>query len=212
VGLVHAFARTAALVDGLEGYPVFLPPRSMGHAEFVEILERLARGWRTGVTGACGKDIRGKRRVLAIEAPPSSLHITTREETPDDEREMSESDTTGPPSSSSSMSSSMSSSSSTSTFVRSSSSSPLSSTHASPITPPVSPTPDPMLVENLGCARILLAPVVKRQRERAEEKRKEQAKGGKKNVPINIPMHGPRVEIILAWLGATVLSDLEAVA
>ncbi|TFK56419.1 hypothetical protein OE88DRAFT_1649692 [Heliocybe sulcata] len=193
VGLVHAFARTAALVDGLEGYPVFLPPRSMGHAEFVEILERLARGWRTGVVGVGGRDARGKGRVLAIEAPPPVLRAaSTREGTPEDD-----SDAPGPSASSSSISSC-----STSTLVESVASSP------------VLPTPDPMLVENLECARILLAPVVKRQRERAEEKRREQAKGGKgkKSVPINIPMHGPRVEVVLAWLGATVLSDLEAVA
>ncbi|EPQ60075.1 hypothetical protein GLOTRDRAFT_51932 [Gloeophyllum trabeum ATCC 11539] len=202
VGLVHAFARTAALVDGLEGYPVFLPPRSMAHAEFVEILERLARGWRVGVVGTRRKDGRGgKSKVLTIEAPPPPL--PERESTPEDERDASETDTIGPSASSSSISSACGST--TSTFVGSSSSSPTSS-------PVTSPAPDPMLVENLMCARVLLAPVVKRQRERAEEKRREQAKGGKKGVSINIPMHGPRVEIVLAWLGATALSEMEAVA
>lgn len=47
--LVPTFTRSALLVDGLEGYPVFLPPRSMSQAEFVEVLERLAGGWKNGV-------------------------------------------------------------------------------------------------------------------------------------------------------------------
>jgi hypothetical protein len=37
----------------------------------------------------------------------------------------------------------------------------------------------------------------------------EQATNGeKKKGPINIPLHGPRVDVILAWLGATHLPDL----
>jgi len=31
----------------------------------------------------------------------------------------------------------------------------------------------------------------------------------KKNVTINIPLHGPRVEVILAWLGAVHLPELD---
>ena len=51
--LVNAFDRSANLVAGLEGYPVFLPPRSMAQAEFLEVLDRLAGGWRYGkFTGA----------------------------------------------------------------------------------------------------------------------------------------------------------------
>ncbi|EEB99401.1 hypothetical protein MPER_00929, partial [Moniliophthora perniciosa FA553] len=96
-------------------------------------------------------------------------------------------------------------------------------------------------VEALECARILLAPVIVRQRERAEKAKTERAeraaeraraasaalvkaRGGqekalvhvngsevkpKKPVPINIPLHGPRVEVVLAWLGAVHLPELE---
>ena len=67
--LLATFVRTASLVDGLEGYPVFLPPRSMAQAEFVEVLERLAGGWRAGVQphSLARAQTNGK---LAIEAPP----------------------------------------------------------------------------------------------------------------------------------------------
>jgi len=59
--------------------------------------------------------------------------------------------------------------------------------------------------------RILLAPVAARQRQKAEKAITEKAAGGSKKKPlnINIPLHGPRVEIILAWLGAVHLVELE---
>ena len=51
--LVNVFDRSTNLVAGLEGYLVFLPPRSMAQAEFLEVLDRLAGGWRYGkFTGA----------------------------------------------------------------------------------------------------------------------------------------------------------------
>jgi hypothetical protein len=61
--------------------------------------------------------------------------------------------------------------------------------------------------------RILLAPVAARQRERAEKSAVEKAAGSnaKKPLNINIPLHGPRVEIILAWLGAVHLVELASV-
>ena len=72
------------------------------------------------------------------------------------------------------------------------------------------------LKEALDAARILLAPVVKRQREKVEKAAAEKAGGGKgknkKPMNINIPLHGPRVEIVLAWLGAVYLPELDAVA
>jgi hypothetical protein len=133
--LLPTFARTAALVDGLEGYPVFLPPRSMSQAEFIEVLERLAGGWRVGLQ-------------------------------PHSERN-------------------------------------LPSNGSGSIT----------LSETLDCMRILLAPVAARQRERAEKSAVEKAAGSnaKKPLNINIPLHGPRVEIILAWLGAVHLVELASV-
>ena len=68
--------------------------------------------------------------------------------------------------------------------------------------------------EVLDAARILLAPVVKRQRERAEKNAVEKVSGKGKTKPlnINIPLHGPRVEIVLAWLGAVYLPELDAIA
>jgi len=68
---------------------------------------------------------------------------------------------------------------------------------------------DKVLVRSLEALRVLLAPVAKRQREREEDALQS---GEKKKGPINIPLHGPRVEVILAWLGATHLAELESVA
>jgi len=47
--LLRAFVCVATVVDDLEGYPIFLPPRSMAQVEFVETLEHLAGGWRISV-------------------------------------------------------------------------------------------------------------------------------------------------------------------
>lgn len=48
--VLNSYVKIAHLVDGLEGYPVFLPARSMAQAEFVEVFERLLGGWRFGAT------------------------------------------------------------------------------------------------------------------------------------------------------------------
>jgi hypothetical protein len=59
--LLRAFIRAATVVDGLEGYPVFLPRRSMAQVEFIETLERLAGGWRRRAASfacACAPDER----------------------------------------------------------------------------------------------------------------------------------------------------------
>jgi hypothetical protein len=37
-------------------------------------------------------------------------------------------------------------------------------------------------------------------------------KGQGKPLPINIPLHGPRVEVVLAWFAAVWLVELESVA
>ncbi|SCZ99462.1 BZ3500_MvSof-1268-A1-R1_Chr3-1g06022 [Microbotryum saponariae] len=44
--LVQAHARTVRLMDHLEGYPVFLPARSLTMSEYAEVLERLSATWR----------------------------------------------------------------------------------------------------------------------------------------------------------------------
>ena len=82
--LVNAFDRSANLVAGLEGYPVFLPPRSMAQAEFLEVLDRLAGGWRYGkFTGALARTKRGSQRWaqdtchhhFSSQHPPSKTPI-----------------------------------------------------------------------------------------------------------------------------------------
>ena len=62
---------------------------------------------------------------------------------------------------------------------------------------------------SLNCVRILLAPVAKRQREKAEQAAADKANGKEKKPTLNIPLHGPRVEIILAWVGAMHLPVLD---
>jgi hypothetical protein len=194
--LLPSFTHTAALVDGLEGYPVFLPPRSMAQAEFVEVLERLASGWKSGVQPYSHSRVSSGK--LAIEAPllaqphPSS----PGELSPDDHDPHA-------PSTSAAAAAAPGGGSATKTddFVT-----PL---HASPVE----------LAESLDCLRELLAPVAKRRRQRAEKAAAEKtARGatnngnGKKTLQINIPLHGPRVEIILAWLAAVHLVELDSVA
>ncbi|KDQ31479.1 hypothetical protein PLEOSDRAFT_1054549 [Pleurotus ostreatus PC15] len=192
VQILPTFIRTATLVDGLEGYPVFLPPRSMAQAEFVEILERLAGGWRHGIQphsfAGDGKPSKGR---LAIEPPsPMVSHPPSTSSS-----SVSEFDPLAPSSSSSTVfpplgcPTELTDGQSNGTSRRS--------------------TRQDALVA-LDCARILLAPVVKRQRQRAEKAAQEKAAGAKKKpLSINIPLHGPRVEVMLAWLAAVHLPELE---
>jgi len=238
-GLIPTFIRTTCVVDGLEGYPIFLPPRSMAQAEFIEILERLACGWRNGVQPHSLSSQRGKGR-LAIEGPqmvPAARVLVERSTSYQDDED--DSCPAGPSSCSSTRKNScngvsrrssnggggsfvyppftqhppLSDSGSQSTLATSSSSS--ASSTQSPTIPSPIPTPARRAdaVEALDSARVLLAPVVKRQRKRAEKAAAEKAAlgGKKKPVQINIPLHGPRVEVILAWLGAVHLPELDGV-
>lgn len=199
--ILPTFIRTAALVDGLEGYPVFLPPRSMGQAEFIEVLERLAGGWRNGVQPHSLSNQRGKGR-LAIDAPPVSPS-----------RLVNGSGTLSASSSSSSFVLQGVNGSSSSSMLNGQlhSDAPKTNGHTEHHEEDQAAEPlRPDAAEALDCARILLAPVYKRQRERAEKAAMEKNVGGKKKpIPINIPLHGPRVEIILAWLGAVHLPELD---
>ncbi|KAF9820781.1 hypothetical protein IEO21_01224 [Rhodonia placenta] len=199
-GLLPAFTRTAAVVDGLEGYPVFLPPRSMAQAEFVEVLERLAGGWRNGVQP---HSLSSLGSMLALEAPPTfSVKAKEVDRVP------------SPPSPD--MDRLAASASSLMLGVNGSSSS--TAVHMSPAPSgretPSSGTERVDSAEALDCARILLAPVAMRLCEKLEKAEKEKAanKGKKKPLNINIPLHGPRVEIVLAWLGAVHLPELDTVA
>jgi len=247
-GLLRAFVRAATVVDGLEGYPIFLPPRSMAQVEFVETLERLAGGWRIGVqphsrarararNGNGSNTYNGK---LAIEAPPVRSSSPLASSAPPSPVPVEAplplvAGTWFDPLSPSTSSSSALRSASTSTLALAP---PTPSRRATP-----SPSPGPGLhgnidlAEALDCARIILAPVAERQLARAEqnalEKRKLSSspsssssssvssvygdgagnsnKGKGKPLPINIPLHGPRVEVVLAWLAAVWLVELEGV-
>jgi len=239
-GILPTFIRTASVVDGLEGYPIFLPPRSMAQAEFIEILERLAGGWKNGVQPHSLSAQRGKSR-LAIEGPPplaafpsyASLEKSILDQDNEDDvhaaagsssssirKVMFSSNGVNGSGSSANFAcipltqySHLNDSASQSTLATSSSSS--SSSPGSPTIPPPISMPTERrradAVEALDCARMLLAPVFKRQRERFEKAAAEKAAlgGKKKPVPINIPLHGPRVEVILAWLGAVHLAELD---
>lgn len=196
--LLTTFSRTAVIVDGLEGYPVFLPPRSMAQAEFIEVLERLASGWMLGVQPH--SYAQGKKAInrLAIEpsrppSPPMSSIDAVSTYSTDTESFTAFA--------SFSNSSQVPSGSSLPTNGRNTPSSSFSGSHED-------------LIEALDCARILLVPVAVRQKERAEKAAAEKVKGGNKKKPLNfnIPLYGPRVEIILAWFAAVHLVELESVA
>ncbi|GLB43647.1 hypothetical protein LshimejAT787_1401590 [Lyophyllum shimeji] len=226
INILPTFARTAALVDGLEGYPVFLPPRSMGQAEFIEVLERLAGSWKHGIQPHSLSAHRGNGKGrLAIEAPPPPpppppvsrpliplmhadacpLQAVSASPPPLDERRGSSSSA----STSRKNSSSHGECSSSAAVEAEDGAAPVplmdgSHAHVSPL--------KANGAHALDCARILLAPVVKRQRERAERAAAEKANGTagrKKPATLSIPLHGPRVEVILAWLGAVHLPELD---
>jgi len=192
--LLPSFIQTACVVDGLEGYPVFLPPRSMAQAEFIEVLERLAGGWRNGIQPHSLTTQRGKTR-LAIEGPPvvrrfSAMSISRNNSQSECEDER------------------IAGSSSSAHDLRSPGLSPSTS-----IQEEILSSHRDDAAEALDYARILLAPVYKRQRQRAEKAALEKAAnfGKAKPAPINIPLHGPRVEVILAWFGAVHLPELTGV-
>ncbi|KAF8167316.1 hypothetical protein B0H34DRAFT_779131 [Crassisporium funariophilum] len=227
--ILPTFVRTAALVDGLEGYPIFLPPRSMAQAEFVEVLERLAGGWWNGVQPHSLSAQRGKER-LAIEGPPSIPPSTSErsyfEQDPEDDNQAGSSSSSSTRKNSACLGESSSNLSHSMQPWESSSSSSLrkNSTSKGEVQEEIGTNlPDLMHLAlkatprradaavALDCARILLAPVAKRQRERAEKAAADKASGmgKKKPAPINIPLHGPRVEVILAWLGAVHLPELD---
>ncbi|EIW87174.1 hypothetical protein CONPUDRAFT_134458 [Coniophora puteana RWD-64-598 SS2] len=225
--LLHAFPRAAVLVDSLEGYPVFLPPRSMAQAEFVEVLERLAGGWAVGVQPHSymrGGAAAGKLK-LAIEPPPmmpatsSSVLPATPEEGWLAAEGEAANGTTHPIASSSS--------SSSTPIVppsASSSSSPGPSSSSLPTPPPSSEFSEDthahhsaerraVLLESLDALRILLSPVAARQAQRERDAAPSAGTGAsKKPLNLNIPLHGPRVEIVLAFLAAVHLGELESVA
>ena len=192
------------IVDGLEGYPVFLPPRSMAQAEFAEILERLASGWAVGLQpNSCSR-----KRLM----PSGSLKSNGKDREVEPET-AGVTDEYPQPLPSFSISDCSPSASSVAKYTGASSSR-VPSPALTPTTNGTSHMPDNfVLMQSLDHLRILLQPVAKRQKERVEMEQEEAATGRKKKgSPISIPLHGPRVEIILAWLAAVHLAELEKVA
>ena len=196
--LLATFARSAVIVDGLEGYPIFLPPRSMAQAEFIEVLERLASGWKVGIQPHSAMRAGPVANRLAIEPPPVSPSSSLLEVM--------------------SFSSGDTADSLSTPFASTSSAAAKATIPLLPNAPgcdasAIKQAPAD-LVEALDCARILLVPVAARQRERASQAAAERASNSTKKKPlnINIPLHGPRVEIILAWLAAVHLMEFESVA
>ncbi|KAJ3782695.1 hypothetical protein GGU10DRAFT_363033 [Lentinula aff. detonsa] len=229
--ILPTFIRTAALVDGLEGYPVFLPPRSMAQAEFIEVLERLASAWKKGhfedeyalvpVRNRNGTNAPSSipvSRATSTYSPAStsgsSSPATTTTDLYDDILGTAPSESSATDVGEGGSSSSSEPGCSVSAFHAAASSTSADAFVPSPISSTVSPRPD--AADALDSLRILLAPVIARQRERAEAaagKRREKAGLGKGArdlpVPLNIPLHGPRVEVVLAWLGAVHLPELD---
>ncbi|KAE9395555.1 hypothetical protein BT96DRAFT_1021897 [Gymnopus androsaceus JB14] len=186
--VLPTFARTAALVDGLEGYPVFLPPRSMAQAEFVEVLERLSSGWKKGAfeDEFALVPVNRRRGATSPSSIPTSRTGSTYSAAGSSSSRASSPATTdlgedvlgsaSLPESSSTSVRGGSGSSGAGAFAGG------SSTYFSPgpsPTPSVSQRPD--AAEALDSLRILLSPVINRQRERYrtatadKEKEKERA-------------------------------------
>lgn len=215
VSVLPAYQKAASLVDGLEGYPVFLPARSMAQAEFVEILERLATTWAPGTLP----------HSLAV---PKTLAIEPGSITPSPISSIAESQL-------GSVNSTRTTSPTTEYDTFSDLSEPSKGSLALTRLPskfseinqskrngrrqsaddndlPERGTPGTSRV-NLDCLRILLAPVVNRQRTRREGKDNQSngkgAANAKQTLSVNIPLHGPRVDLALAYIGAVHLPELD---
>jgi hypothetical protein len=172
----------------------------MAQAEFAEILERLASGWAVGLQpNSCSRKrlmpsgsfkSNGKDREIG----PEPIIVTDEYLQP--------------------LPTFCITSTCGADNFAGASSSRVSSPALSPATSGALHMPDNFaLMQSLDYLRILLQPVAKRQKERVEVEQEEAAVGKKKKgLSISIPLHGPRVEIILAWLAAVHLVELERVA
>jgi len=207
--ILPLFVRAASISEGSEGYPVFLPPRSMAQAEFIEVLERLARGWRKGIQPHSLSNQRGKGRVVDTKRLTSKPSLTALLPSPSVSRSDSyhelETDVIAGSSSSSRFGNGIETPQVANEFALMLDTHRVATSNDEPSTERRSDA-----AEALNCARILLAPVAKRQRDLAQKLASEKA-GSKstKPAPISIPLHGPKVEVILAWLGAVHLLELD---
>lgn len=206
--ILPLFIRTAAIAEGSEGYPVFLPPRSMAQAEFVEVLERLARGWKNGIQPHSLSNQRGKGRLVDTGKLPWKPALIT---SPPVSRSESyhEFDTDMAAASTSSMNR-VGNGSDESQQAINELALTLDASRAPTSSDGSSAERRSDAAEALNCARILLAPVAKRQRDLTQRLAAEKASSNStKPAPITIPLHGPKVEVILAWLGAVHLPELD---
>jgi hypothetical protein len=169
--LLPTFSRTTMIVDGLEGYPVFLPPRSMAQAEFAEILERLASGWAVGLQpNSCSR-----RRLM-----PSGSFKSNGKDREVEPEPVGVADEYPQPLPSFSISDYSPSGLVSGNFAGASSSR-VPSPALTPTTSGTSHVPDNFtLMQSLDHLRILLQPVAKRQKERARWSRKKLQRGRKR--------------------------------
>ena len=251
--LLPTFARTAHLVVGLEGYPVFLPPRSMAQAEWIETLERLAGGWNLGKLPEYG--VESSLVQIArddyqepgfVDSPSGSEPPSSPTSTSGDSSSYTCARSSAFPPSSTAGSSGLSqlSASSSSTAVVLGCASSISGSGMDAIAISKTYSSSAGRLSALTGLRVLLAPVMSKQKEAAsatsgalvpvtssrgknvspitslKEKEREDANANtdtgtilnfnaRGKASINIPLHGPRVEIMLAWLAAVHLPELE---
>ncbi|PVG00907.1 hypothetical protein CPB86DRAFT_773518 [Serendipita vermifera] len=221
ISVLPAYQRAAALIDGLEGYPVFLPARSMAQAEFVEILERLTTSWAPGTQLLASS----RPKLLMIEDTPSTDSPVGTDTPFDITRESSASTRTASPITEEdglSLSSDLTRGSLALTLsfnnqYQPMAPSPREDTGSPDVEFDLDGITDPVERNsiNLNCLRVLLSPVAKRQRTRMEQERDggqdgDGANGNKAaGLSINIPLHGPRVDISLAYIAAVHLPELD---
>ena len=164
----------------------------MVQAEFLEVLDRLADGWRYSKFTEALVRTTPRLPEMGARRTSSPLLITA----PAVEDAALTSSCAGP------------------STMKSVKRLPHPAVHGSPENNDVDNDRTDSLKENLDYLRILLAPVISRQKEKAEKAAREKAMGTdkKKPAPINLSLHGPRVDIVLAWLGGVHLPELESVA
>jgi hypothetical protein len=196
--LLTTFVRAAAIVGGLEGYPVFLPARSVAQADFFEVLDRLADGWSAGTSLSADVGPLSRREGKQAMRSPSSTSF----------------DGIFPEEDKVTHSSGPSSSSAPQRVLRQN-----SDAAATPSSTMTMNAAEPR--EALAGMRMLLAPSVRILRERAQSAATERRLARSNTSPstqiappqpLYIPLHGSRVEIFLAWLGAVHIPEMEVVA
>jgi len=207
--LAERYTQSAIAIDGFDGYPLFVPARSMAQADFGEVLERLADGWRgakgakssnggKGDRGGVGKGQGALGQPGLIEgAPPLST------------------------------SASLSSSTSAATAkTEEGARGGITNNEASDNGDEEVTAGAAAGAHALASLRALLGPVLKKRQ--VHQLQLQVARrgggvngdgggpstgaGGSRSAMImpTIPLHGPRVDVILAWLGAVHLPWMEA--